>query len=101
LPFHISSITKEEEERQQDPMAIFMYGLKSPESRRQCPRRFKMFLDFLGLEGTIDEQAKQFQDRSRKDVQWAEETFMLFIGAQFQRVKLGEISESTIPNASS
>ena len=33
--------------KQQDPMSIFLYALKAPESRRWYPRRFKMFLDLL------------------------------------------------------
>ena len=48
---------------QQDPMSIFfifLYALKAPESRRQYPRRFKMFLDFLKLLGTIEQQAMEF-----------------------------------------
>jgi hypothetical protein len=57
-------VTKEKEKRQPqqelyDPMTKFMYALKSKESKRQYPRRFKMFLDYLKLEGTINEQAKQ------------------------------------------
>jgi hypothetical protein len=31
-----------------DPMAKFMYVLKAKVSKRQYPRRFKAFLDFLG-----------------------------------------------------
>ena len=45
---------------QQDPMSVFVYALKAPESRRQYPRRFKMFLDFLKLQGTIEEHAWEF-----------------------------------------
>lgn len=43
-----------------DPVAVFLYAVKSPESKRQYPRRFKMFLDFLGFGGTLGEQAKDF-----------------------------------------
>ena len=39
-----------------DPMAVFLYAVKSPESKRQYPRRFKMFLDFLGFGGALDDQ---------------------------------------------
>jgi hypothetical protein len=38
-----SSITIE----QKNPIAVFMYALKAAESRRQYPRRFKIFLDYL------------------------------------------------------
>jgi hypothetical protein len=49
------AIITKEEEKQGDPMTKFMYALKSKESKRQYPRRFKMFLDYLKLEGTINE----------------------------------------------
>jgi hypothetical protein len=42
-----------------DPMTKFMYALKAKESKRQYPRRFKTFLDFLKLEGSMNEQANQ------------------------------------------
>jgi hypothetical protein len=45
-------------EEQQDPLAMFLYALKAPETKRQYPRRFKVFLDFLHLEGTFEEQIK-------------------------------------------
>jgi len=52
------SVLKEELQRY-DPMEVFTYALKAPESKRQYPRRFKPFLDFLRLEGTLNEQARQ------------------------------------------
>jgi hypothetical protein len=91
------SITKEEEQVR-DPMTTFMYALKAPESRRQYPRRFKMFLDYLKLEGALEKQARQFLSKARTDPQWAEENFMRFIGFQIERVKRGDIAESTISN---
>jgi hypothetical protein len=41
-------------------MTVFTYALKAPESRRQYPRRLKIFLDYLRLEGNLKEQAYQF-----------------------------------------
>jgi len=88
----------ERERSSRDPMARFMYGLKAPESRRQYPQRFKMFLDYLGLQGQLNEQAKQFHQRAKEDLEWVEEVFMDFICFQLDRVKRGEITESTIKN---
>ena len=34
-------------------MTIFMYALKAADLRRQYPRRFKIFLDYLKLEGPM------------------------------------------------
>jgi hypothetical protein len=90
-------ITKEEE-KQVDPMTKFMYALKSKESKRQYPRRFKMFLDYLKLEGMIHEQAKQFLLNTKNNLQWTEEKFMDFVSFQLDRVSRGEITESTIKN---
>src|SRR5690349_6324885 len=89
-------ITKEE--KQGDPIAKFMYALKSKESKRQYPRRFKMFLDYLEIEGTFNEQARQFLLNTRNNPQWAEEKFMDFVSFQLERVIRGEITESTIKN---
>jgi hypothetical protein len=36
-----------------DPIAVFSYAVKSPESKKQYPRRLKMFLDFLNLSGDL------------------------------------------------
>ena len=75
-----------------------MYGLKAAETRRQYPQRFKMFLDYLGLQGPLDEQAKRFYQKGKEDLEWIEEGFMDFICFQLDRVKKGEIAESTIKN---
>ena len=34
----------------------FMFGLKSPETRRQYPKLLMKFLDFLKLEGTLEQK---------------------------------------------
>jgi hypothetical protein len=83
---------------QQDPMSTFLYALKAPESRRQYPRRFKIFLDFLKLEGTIEEQAIEFLTKARQKPQWAQDNLMRFIAFQIQRAMRKEIAESTISN---
>ncbi len=73
-------------------MTVFTYALKAPESKRQYPRRFKIFLDYLGLKGSLVEQAEQFYLTASKDLKWCEESLMAFVA------KRGEIAECTIPN---
>ncbi len=82
----------------QDPLNIFKYALKSSESQRQYPRRLKVFLDYLGLEGTIDEQARDFEKRARNIPRWLQDSLMKFILYQKERVSRKEISEGTIGN---
>ena len=75
-----------------NPMTIFT------ESKRQYPRQFKIFLDYLRLEGNIEEQAEQFYLKAIENQQWAEDALMNFVSYQKERSKKGEISDSTIPN---
>ena len=44
-------------------MAVFLYAVESPESKRQYPRRFKMFLDSLGLK----DQVKDFLEKAAEN----------------------------------
>lgn len=53
-------------------MSIFLYVLKAPETRRQYPRRLNVFLDYLKLEGTLEQQAKEFLFMAKQNPQWAQ-----------------------------
>lgn len=79
-------------------MTVFKYALKAPESQRQYPRRLKIFLDYLGLEGNLEQQAEQFYLTAISNHAWVEESLMAFIAYEKERSKNGEISDSTIPN---
>jgi integrase len=81
-----------------DPMAVFLYAVKSPESKRQYPRRFKMFLDFLGFGGALDDQAREFLRNAKANPKWVQDNLIQFISYQNERAKCGKISVSTIPN---
>jgi hypothetical protein len=79
-------------------MAAFTYALKASESKRQYPRRFKIFLDYLNLKGALVEQAEQFYLKASKDLPWCEQNLMAFVEYEKERARRGEISECTIPN---
>ncbi|MGB6672929.1 MAG: hypothetical protein WBE34_10875 [Candidatus Nitrosopolaris sp.] len=81
-----------------DSMAVFPYAVKSPESKRQYPRRFKMFLDFLGFAGVLEEQVKEFLRNAKGNPEWVQNSLIQFISYQKDRAKRGNISVSTIPN---
>jgi type I restriction enzyme R subunit len=38
----------------ENPLSMFMYGLKAKETRRQYPRRLKVFMDYCGLDGLLE-----------------------------------------------
>ena len=82
----------------QDPLSVFIYALKASETRRQWPRRLKVFFDFLKLEEPIEEQAKQFLLNAKQNQQWTQDNLLRFMSFQHERVRQGKISEATIPN---
>ncbi|HXW11748.1 MAG TPA: hypothetical protein VD694_03225 [Nitrososphaeraceae archaeon] len=51
-------LSLEQKSEDYDPMIVFTYALKAQESRRQYPRRLKPFLDFLKLDGSLNDKAK-------------------------------------------
>jgi hypothetical protein len=91
-----TTITAQFEE--DNPMSLFLYALKAPETRRQYPRRLKVFMDYVKLLGTIEEQAKELLLRARQSPQWLQTSLIQFISFQKERAKSGEISYSTISN---
>ena len=69
----------------EDPIAVFLYAVKSPESKRQYPRRFKMFLDFLGFGGALEEQVKEFLRNAKGNPEWVQNSLIQFISYNFYR----------------
>ena len=89
-------ITTEVEEI--NPVTNFFFALKAPESKRQYPKRFEKFLDYLKLEGTFEDKALSFYKKAIENSQWLTNKLVEFAQYQKQRAQKGEISESTIPN---
>ncbi len=79
-------------------MSVFLYALRAPETRRQYPKRLRVFLDFLKLEGSLEKQAIEFLARANQDPRWAQTSLMRFMSFQKERARMGEISYSTIGN---
>jgi hypothetical protein len=94
---------KEKEEggsitQKQSPVYSFMYALKSTEARRQYPKRLKMLLDFLDLPGSLEEQARIFLDKARQDLQWSQNSIIVFLDYHKQRVIRKEFAAGTLKN---
>ncbi len=81
-----------------NPLTVFEYALKSPESKRQYPKRLKVFLDFLKIAGDLKAQTIDFVSRAQNDPKWAQVSLMKFVMFQIDRVHRGEIAEATINN---
>ena len=91
-------ITTEVEEINVNPVLNFYFALKAPESKRQYPKRFEKFLDYLKLEGPFEDKALSFYKKAIENPQWLTNKLVEFAQYQKQRAQKGEISESTIPN---
>jgi hypothetical protein len=64
---------KEEEEASStmDPWSIFLYGMKAPMTSEKYRGRLAKFFDFVGLtEGTMEERAKAFTEKGKKEPYW-------------------------------
>ena len=59
--------TQSVEDENENPLTFFMYALKAPETRRQWPRRLKVFLDYLKMEGvrSMEEESLQLVNKAR------------------------------------
>ena len=69
-----SAISNDQAATREDPLYAFMYALKSSEARRQYPKRLKMLFDYLKLSGSIEEQAKEFLDKTKElGSHWAQD----------------------------
>ena len=92
-------LQQQQEERDDDPYNTFMCGLKAPETRRQWPNRLKIFFNF-GIDSKlkIEEQSSIFYQKSLENPRWTFVYFIKFIEYQKQRVKKGEIENTTIHN---
>ena len=83
------------------PYLKFTYALNAPESKRQYPKRFQIFLDYLDIKGeTIEEKAnKLYYDHiAIKGKDWLETELLKFFIIQNDRAERNEISTETIRN---
>jgi len=87
-----------QEQEHENPMEVFLYALRAPETKRQYPNRLKVLFDFLGLSEPLDNQAHEFLRKGRDNPQWAYKSFVRFIIFQKERASTGQICESTISN---
>jgi hypothetical protein len=55
-----------------------------------------MFLDFLGLGGSLKEQAEEFLKNAKRDSEWIQENLIQFVSHQNDRAKLQLQQEGTL-----
>ena len=65
--------------KKRSPIYSFMYASKSSEARRQYPRKLKLLFHFIGLSGSLENQATEFLERTGQDIQSCQYTIIGFI----------------------
>ena len=76
-----------------------MYAIKSPETKKRYPDRFKAFLDYIQIPGNdIEERLVDFYNQAKQNLPWLQNSLINFIIFQKVRVLNGEIAASTISN---
>ena len=64
----------------QNPYFRFIYAIKSPETKKRYPDRFKAFLDYVGISGeNIEERLINFYNKAKQNPQWLQSPIMSFI----------------------
>ena len=76
----------------------FTYALRAPETRRQYPRRLKVFMDYTKIEGDLKQQAKTLKDKIQKEPEWFKVSLVRFFESQKERARRNDIAFSTISN---
>ena len=57
-----------------------------------------MLFDFLGLSGSLEEQANEFLNKLRQNQQWSQESIMKFLDFHKERVRCKELAAGTLKN---
>lgn len=81
-----------------DPLQQFTYALRAPETKRQYPRRLKVFMDFVNLEGDLKQQTRILKERIQNDRIWFKVSLIKFFEFQKERARRNDIAYSTISN---
>jgi integrase len=85
-------------EKELEPLAMFLYSIKSDETKNKYRNKLYAFFDFVGLKGSLDKKAEQFVEKGRADTAWAFSQVMKFVAFQRERAEKNEIVNGTVLN---
>ena len=85
-------------ESKSDPCALYVYAMKSPATKEKYLLRLGKFLDFVGLQGSLEDKARNFAERGTKDSFRAFNNILGFMPSLKERLGRKEITAGTIRN---
>ncbi len=87
-----------QEDDYDDPLQHFSYALRAPETKRQYPKRLKMFMDYVQIEGGLKQQAKILKEKIKNDPEWLKISLIRVFEYQKERARKNDIAFSTVFN---
>jgi hypothetical protein len=82
-----------------DHWSLFIYAMKAPMTRNRYQTRLAKFFDFIGIADTrLEDRARAFAERGKKDSNWAFNNIVKFVQFQNSRVNNKEITGATVRN---
>lgn len=86
-------------ETKNDPYSMFVYGIRSPVTRKYYERRLRSFFDFIGAPaGSIPDRCNFFAREGSSRPDWALSCIIRFLQFHKQRVENKEITAATLRN---
>jgi hypothetical protein len=92
---------KQPKSYQSSTMNNFLYGIKSPHSKREYSTKLKPVFEHMGLSGSsLDEQAEAFIEKTKEEngIQWVENSIKKFIIDYNKRIEKGDLATSSVHN---
>ena len=90
--------SKSEPQTTTDPWTLYLYAMRSPATKEKYLMRLGKFLDFLRLQGTLENKARFFAEKGKYDSAWAFNGTLEFLQIQKERFSRKEIAAGTIRN---
>jgi hypothetical protein len=88
------------DEEEADPYALFVYAIRSPNTKESYFRRLQRFFEVIeSCNGkTFEERCNVFAKRGRADSKWAFNNVLRFLQSQKIRAEKKEITAGTLQN---
>jgi hypothetical protein len=76
------------EESELDPWTLFLNAMRAPMTKDRYQTRVAKFFDFIGIPGkTIEQKARNFAKKGKRDTDWALSKILKFVYCQRERVE--------------
>jgi hypothetical protein len=59
------------ESKSADPWTLYLYAMRSPATKEKYLIRLGKFLNFLNLQGMLEDKARAFGEKGKSDSTWA------------------------------